>query len=327
VDTHPTKPLRFGRWKRWPRGWRSDPVAEARASRAAIGSILAELKRQYLDDPPVDPADTAAAERLVRGQPAGHGMVRRGVAVVGRLRDLDGLDWATPGFWDGLRLAGALKPYRRSWRLSAHRPWLERAFSATTVPVAMRLGRADGDGRRILHCPAAWLPVGDPYAVDRLAGLLAGGLLRRYDDGWWIVLPRTPEVLRLVDAWGLSVREATWRDGGPRRSVTAGIRVSVFYGALLRDHLPPQVAAGFLAADRAGDCPLLAVTYAGLLWDPKAPHYHWPAAAGVLPWCIASQARIRRGWNREFVHRASVLLGIAHIPLNLRSLLERWSAR
>jgi hypothetical protein len=69
---------------------------------------------------------------------------------------------------------------------------------------------------------------------------------------------------------------------------------------------------------------LLAIIYAGLLWDPRPPHYHWPASASVLPWCASSQTRIRRGWSRECIHRASVLLGVAHIPLNLRALLERW---
>ena len=282
-----------------------------------IGSVVAELRQEWLAEPPMDPEDQQAAERLIIGEQAGYGMVRRAKAAVSRLSGVVGCGWAPAGFWCGLRMSGALRRYRHSWRLGAGRPWLEEAFTAEGLPVAMRLGEPDGDGRRILQCPAVEMRVADSYAVDCLAGLLAGGLRKRFDDGWWIVLPRTGEVVRLLDCWGLSIRSAA-----------GGIRVSVFYGRLLRDYLPPAVAESLSEErlDRAGDCPVLPILYAGLLWDPKPPHYYWPSSAKVLPWCISSQTRIHRGWNREFIYRASEILGVAHVPLQLRALLERWQS-
>lgn len=357
--------LKFRRWHRWPRGWRHDPQIEDLASRQVIGQVLAELRPMVTPQPP-DPVDLALAAALVHGDDvrqlaSSHGwpirrIRNRQAAAKRALRivRLHTCGWATGGFWHGLRIAGAIRAHHGGWRLSPGRPWLMEALA--NAPVAISVGATDSKGRLYFSCPAAHMSATDPYAVDVLAGLLAGGLRRQYSDGWWIVLPRTAEVLRLLDTWGLSIRSVDWRDGGawrpmgppsrhpsglpsvkltegnhtaPMKTATDGVRVSVFYAALLRDYLPPAVADGLSAErlDRAGDCPALPVIYAGLMWDPSPPHYNWPVSAKVLPWCICSQSRIRRGWGREFVTRASERMGIAHVPLQLRALLEEYRAR
>ena len=326
--TKPSNSLRFRRWHRWPRGWRDDPRVDDLASQQVIAQVLAELRPMAEPQPP-DPVDLALAVAMVHGLDPklvaasrgwSHRRVRNHVASAKRALGIVRLStcgWASGGFWSGLRLSGAIHRHHSGWRLGAGRPWLAAALA--DAPVKVSVGTTESNGRLRFSCPAGHLSPTDPIGVDVLAGVLAGGLRQEHDGGWWIVLPRTAEVLRLIDTWGLSCRTAVWRGG-------EGVRVSVFYGRLLQDHLP-AVVYDSVWVGKAGDCPVLPVVYAGLLWDPSPPNYNWPHSAKVLPGCVCSQTRIRRGWGREFVMRAAERLGIAHVPLQLRALLEEYRDR
>lgn len=219
------------------------------------------------------------------------------------------------GFWHGLRLSGALVVHRGYPRLQTGHPWLEEDLER--LPIPGRLSPPDHQGRRWLTRCHAWrLPVTDLYAPDVLAGLLAGARREVQADGTWLLLPRTESVERLLGWWHLLVVEGKAADQ---------LLVSPFYGAILSPHMP--VACGMsMMVRKAGGCPLLSMVIYNGLWGPGGAKdgYLLPPKAGLLPYLCSHPTRARRGWTREFLYQASVKLGVAHVPLEQRKLLEAW---
>ena len=243
------------------------------------------------------------------------GCMKAAKAMVPRL-DLDAkvAPWSG-GFWHGLRLSGALVVHGRYPRLQAGRPWLEEDLER--LPFPGRLSPPDHQGRRwLVRCHAWRLPVKDLFAPDVLAGLLAGARREERDDGIWLVLPNTEPVVNLLDWWQLSVME-----GG----TTTELLVSPFYGATLSPHMPVACAMSMMVR-KAGGCPLLPMAIFNGLWGPGGAKdgYLLPPRARLLPFLCSHPTRSRRGWSREFLYRASVKLGVDHIPLEQRRLLEKW---
>jgi hypothetical protein len=221
----------------------------------------------------------------------------------------------TGSFWHGLRLSGALVMHGGYPRLRAGRPWL--AEDLERLPFPGHLSPPDHQGRRwLVRCHAWRLPVTELYGPDVLAGLLAGARREVQADGTWLLLPRTESVMNLLGWWKLCVFPG---------SKAGELQVSPFYGALLASYM--SVACGMsMHVRRAGGCPLLPMTIYNALWGPGGADegYLLPPKAGLLPFLCSHPTRARRGWDREFLYQASVRLGVAHVPLEQRRLLEEW---
>ena len=243
------------------------------------------------------------------------GCMRSAKAMVPHLElDSEVAPW-TGGFWHGLRLSGALVVHRGYPRLLVGCPWLEEDLERLAFPG--HLSPADPEGRRWLTKCHAWrLPVTDLYGADVLAGLLAGARREVQADGTWLLLPRTESVMNLLGWWKLCVFPG---------SKAGELLVSPFYGALLAPHMPVACAMS-MQVRKAGSCPLLPMVIYNLLYGPgtAAEGYLLPPKAGLLPYLPSHPTRARRGWSREFLWQASVRLGVSHIPLEQRRLLEEW---
>ena len=243
------------------------------------------------------------------------GCMRPAKAMVAQLEmDSEVAPW-TGGFWRGLQLSGALVVHGGYPRVQVGRPWLEEDLER--LPFPGRLSPPDHQGRRwLVHCHAWRLPVMDLYAPDVMAGLLVGARRQQHNDGIWLVLPRTKSVQNLLGWWHLSAMEGKAADE---------LLVSPFYGVLLSPNMPAASAMSMMVK-KAGGCPLLPVALFNALWGPGGAKegYLLPPRAGLLPFLCSHPTRSRRGWSREFLYRASVRLGVHHIPLEQRRLLEAW---
>jgi hypothetical protein len=168
----------------------------------------------------------------------------------------------------------------------------------------------------LTKCHAWRLPAKDLYAPDVLAGLLAGARRQQHNDGIWLSLPRTEAVARLLGWWHLSVMEG---------ATPNELLVSPFYGVLLSPHMPAACAMSMMVK-KAGACPLLPMVIYNMLYGPGNAEegYLLPPKAGLLPYLCSHPTRARRGWTREFLYQASVKLGVHHIPLEQRRLIEVW---
>jgi hypothetical protein len=224
----------------------------------------------------------------------------------------------TGGFWAGLRVSGTLVMHGGHPRILGGRPWLEEDLER--LPFPGQLSPADYKGRRwLVRCHAWRLPVRDRYAPDLLAGLLAGARREDQDDGTWLVLPRTKDVMQILAWWRLSVV--------PGRT-DREVMMSPFYGKLLEAHMPTATGRS-MAVKKAGGCPLLPLAVYNVVWGPGASkdNYLLPPRAELLPYLQSHATRSRLGWDREFLFRASVRLGVSHVPVEQRKLLESWRAR
>lgn len=224
----------------------------------------------------------------------------------------------TGGFWAGLRMSGALVVHGGYPRVLGGRPWLEQDLEH--LPFPGQLSPPDRKHRRwLVRCHAWRLPVRDRYAPDLLAGLLAGARREDQEDGMWLLLPRTKDVMQILAWWRLSVMP-----GDTDRKVM----VSPFYGSLLESHMPPA-AGRSMTVMKAGACPLLSLAVYNVIWGPgrRRENYLMPPRAGLLPYLPSHATRSRNGWDREFLYQASVKLGVAHVPIEQRELLESWRAQ
>ena len=167
-----------------------------------------------------------------------------------------------------------------------------------------------------MSCHAWRLTPRSVYGADVLAGLLAGAWRQRLDDGLWLILPRTDAVMKILDFWKLSVCAG---------SSPAEVMVSPFWGALVA-HDMPLASGKSMWMKQPGACPLLPmVLYNGLYGPGTADEdYLLPPKSGLLPYLCSAPTRTRRGWDREFLFRAAVRLGVAHVPPDLYHLLERF---
>src|SRR5205823_4080838 len=142
--------------------------------------------------------------------------------------------------------SGAIVVHGGYPRLQSERLWLEEDLERIAFPG--HLSPTDRQGRRWLMSCHAWrLSPRSLYGADVLAGVLAGAKRQRFADSIWLVLPRSPSVVSLLDSWKLSVCE------GANKSE---LWVSVFYGALLARRMPVATAKS-MVVKRAGACPLL----------------------------------------------------------------------
>ena len=242
------------------------------------------------------------------------GLMREAKAMIPTLRELD-MDVApwSGGFWWGLRLSGALVLHGGYPRLQPWRQWL--ATDLERLPFPGRLSPADHKGRRwLVRCQAWRLPVTDRYSPDIVAGLLAGAR-REDDDGTWLVLPRTPEVQQLLDWWKISSMKGAKADQ---------VRVSIFYG-LLFSRFMPQACAESMRVKKAALCPLLPLAIWVTVWGVGgSPGYLLPNRAGAIPYICGDATRKRRGWTKEYLHRAAAALNVAHVPIEQVAILRMW---
>jgi len=238
-------------------------------------------------------------------------------ALIPHLTGLDDdlLPW-TAGFWQGLRLSGALVVHGGHPRLQPGRPWL--AEDLERLPFPGRLSTPDRQGRQwLIRCQAWRLPVANALSADVLAGLLAGARRETTADGIWLVVPHTESVLRLLSWWGVSMKKAVKENE---------LWVSPFYGVLLSGHMPVVCAQSMLVR-RAGGCPLLPLA----IWESTfgsggPPSYLLPERAGALPFACGDATRKRHGWTRDFLHATAVHLGVAQASPEMRRLLKEWRA-
>ena len=212
------------------------------------------------------------------------------------------------GFWRGLRLSGAV--YQR-WSETYIRPDL-----AHLVEDLQSWPYAGGLGQRLnlKHSYIHRLQPTDIFSRSVLAGLLYGAF-EVDEDGWWLEVPRSPDVMVLLDAWKLSTTQSKDR-----------LRVSAWYGLILNPWMPLAGACRLTSLHHFGDCPLLPIVYHLLCWPTRGEdHWCWPTRSNwPLPASCSDVTRRKHGWNQEFVHRASTKMGLAHVPPRMREVLEFW---
>lgn len=322
-------------------------------SRREMQRVIDELKQQFLTPPPPY-ADLPPRRRAMLGAAARaavlvdsrawnkpavveqfwdglgplpsrkelRGLARMTKAMAPTLRDLNGkMGIWTGGFFQGLRLAGAISDWRGRTRLLCGRPWLEKDFELMSIPG--RLGPANDRGRWLCRCLAARVSAKSEFGADVVAGLFAGARRQDGEDGTWLVVPNSDAVLRLVDWWKISANEV--RLPSRRGLVKLGLRVSPFYG-LLFGGLMPEATANAMIVRHPGDCPMLPLAYWQVLYGAGGADefYCNPPHAGLLPYLVSHSTRKRLRLGREDLYHASVQLGVSFVPLELRRFLEGW---
>ncbi len=190
----------------------------------------------------------------------------------------------------------------------------EYAFSSSSR-IAMRL--------RLLwlrRCPAMWLPPADPQGPDVLAGMFAGSVVREDEDGQWLELPGTEEVMNLLTEWTILFSARRSFRGRPR------IGVSPFFGALFARMMPINSRQRVLRVARPAMCPLLPVLYWEWVFCRRGQRML--PSPRALPFGCSRRTLFRHGWGRRQtnLHRVAIETGICHITQGLRALMMRWFA-
>lgn len=247
--------------------------------------------------------------------------------TVPTIRDLDAkvAPW-TGGFWLGLRLSGAITEWSGRLELAPRRPWLESDLEHMSIPGGLRPPNKRR-ARSLIGCLAARLPPASELGADVLAGLLTGARRHEAEDGVWLTFPRNDRTLRLLDYYGISVVEG--RLPSRRGLVRMGLWISPFYGHLVNHLMPPTTGESMVLIRHAGGCPVLPLAYWQVLHGAgdASQRYCNPPRAGLLPYLVSHSTRRRLGYSREFLYQASVRLGIAHVPLEMRQLINDWRNR
>ncbi len=224
-----------------------------------------------------------------------------------------------PDFWHGLRLSGALRRGAgRSWDIWA-RTHQELIRDLEELPHPNRMERKTGRNgvRRLRRCPLSHLPSDDPSSDSVLAGLFAGGVLKRVAGEDWLWLPDLPEIRGLLDDRTIAF-EARGAFGG-----RSWLAVSPFFAALYAHLMPEHSAQRILNLKSPARCPFLPTA----LWDwaMSSPMLRWMPFPGALPFGCTRWTAHRRGWKRRDLHRRCISeVGITHVDRQLRNLMVRW---
>ena len=225
----------------------------------------------------------------------------------------------TPGFLFGLRMSGALRREGNAWSIWV-RTHQELLSDMEAMPMPHRLEpKAGRNGvRRLRRCPAMLFPPSDPQGAEVVAGLFAGAVLREGQQGQWLELPATSEVMSLLEDWTvLCSRQRLFR-GQPM------VGVSPFFGALFAHMMPPRAMERVLNAKRPAMCPLLPALY--WEWAFCRRGQRMLPSNDALPFACSRRTCFRRGWSRKDsrLHRQAIEAGICHVDPRLRELMVRW---
>jgi hypothetical protein len=218
----------------------------------------------------------------------------------------------TGGFWQGLKLSGALSWTGKQWRIGNSRPALIEDLQR--MQLSKRIGKPDNQDRRMLkECYAVYLPPRDQNGADVLAGFFAGAKLRESADRHnYFVVPATERVSQFIDKWGMTID----------RKTKEGYGLSPFYAALTLGYLPTTSALRILTIRHAVQCPMLPLAYWEVLFGSEGGPI--PSAPWALPFACADITRKRHKWKKKILHQAAVKLGVAHVSPMMRDLIVDW---
>ena len=223
----------------------------------------------------------------------------------------------TGGFFKGLRMSGALRPYRkRQWAIweNTHRDLIR---DMEEMEVFNKFERASGRNgiRRLRRCPASFLPA-ESDGASVVAGVLAGSHIREVEDENWIEVAGEDEVVRLLDGWGILWRKGFMYRGRPT------ILVPPFYAPLFCNFLPPYTLERLSSIKRPALCPFLPAIY----WDIVLREANLPVIpfTDALPYSCSMRTFRRRGWKRGDLHLMGVRLGISVVEQRLQGLMRSW---
>lgn len=201
----------------------------------------------------------------------------------------------TRDFVHGLKLAGALRrldsPGSFYVPFPSRRRWLVESIEAG-LPVSCR-----GKGEFSIGGLSAYavrsfylgeMPASDPSGVGVLAGVLAGSMKVRKEDGLWLAMKRSDELEWLLGRWTVAHVEGKGLTKWNRQALT-----SPFYAAVFRWRMPDKARLWMEGTVKPAWCPLLPMAMWQMAFDEKGV---WGMPfPGALPWGRGRREASRMG--------------------------------
>jgi len=214
--------------------------------------------------------------------------------------DPEGGVWSRD-FVHGLKLSGALRKREDSGSFyipfPSRRQWLVESIEAGLPVSCVGSGESAMSGGLRGYVVRGFylgeMPPSDPCGVGVVAGMLAGSMKVRKEDGLWLVIRRSEEAEWVLGRWTVAYKVGKgftkWNDV---------ILTSPFYAAVFRWRMPDLARPWIEKTVKPAWCPLLpmAMWQMGFRGEEKSCGMPFP---GALPWGRGRMEASRMGVGQK----------------------------
>ena len=224
-------------------------------------------------------------------------------------------------FVHGLKLSGGLRrredpgsfyipfPSKRKWLVEE----IEGGLPVSGHGCGERVMAGGLPGYVVRGFFLAEMPPSDPYSVGVLAGILAGSMKVRKDDGLWLAIRKSDEVESVLKRWTVA-----YRIGKGFTKWNAMIMTSPFYAGVMRWRMPERARLWVERSVNPVWCPLLPMALWQMAFRGKDGEWGMPFP-GALPWGRGRRAAARMGIGLKGMKLAALKeLGVTGVYGGLR---------